>query len=140
MAILLYGCLAHGGKLVSLDDSAVVKDLAGADGSGGNSFAPYAVSQPLPPERLGGYAHFRRMVQRVPHDGAVTVKVTPWRDGADTGQQITRALSSMDQPVVDAPLSVTGSVFQVRVELSAFDAPASLGAGEYTIHPRRGAR
>lgn len=140
MALHAYGCQAHGGKLISLDDQAVVRDLAAANGTGGNTYDPYLVTHVLPMALVGAYGHFRQVVQRVPHDGAVTVKITPWRDGADTGQVITRVLASMDNPTVTAPLSATGSVFQFKVALSAFDAPASLGSGDYTVNPRRSAR
>jgi hypothetical protein len=140
MALPLFAVQAHGGKLISLDDAAVVKDLAALDGTGGNAYAPYVVSGVVSGGGPGGYGTFRRVIQRVPHDGAVTVKVTPWRDGQDTGQTITRTLAAGANPTVVAPLSVTGSVFQFKVELSAFDAPASLGAGELTIIQRRGTR
>lgn len=140
MPIPLFGAQAHGGKIISLDDPAVVKDLANLDGTGGNAYAPYLVSGVVSGDGPGGYGTFRRLIQRVPHDGAVTVKLTPRRDGQDTGQTITRPLAGGDNPTVVAPFSVTGSVFQFKIELSAFDAPASLGSGELTIIRRRSTR
>ena len=140
MAIATYGAQAHGGKIVSLDDQAVVKDLAALDGTGGNAYAPFMLSGILSPGEVGGYAKLRRLILRVPHDGAVTVRVTPWRDGLDTGQTIERVLGSTDNPTVVAPQDVTGSVFQEKVELSAFDGPASVGAGEIAMIPRRSVR
>jgi hypothetical protein len=140
MAIPTFGVQAHGGKIISVDDQAVVKDLALLDGSGGNAYAPYLLSGLMSPGEVGGYAKLRQCVLRVPHEGAVTVKVTPWRDGLDTGQIITRALALGDNPTVVAPQNVTGSVFQEKVELSAFDAPASVGAGELLMVARRSTR
>lgn len=137
MAIPLFGAQAHGGKIISLDDQSVVKDRAALAGTGGSSYAPYVLSTLVVGRDLGGYARLRRLVQRVPHDGGVVVKVTPWRDGADTGRTITRTLVAADNPTVVAPLSETGSAFQVKIELSSFDAPASLGSGALTINPRR---
>jgi hypothetical protein len=140
MAIPLFAAQAHGGKLISLDDQAVVKDLANLDGTGGNSYAGYVLSTYLPGADPVGYGTFRRLVQRVTHDGAVRVEVTPWRDGQDTGQTITRDLAVGDNPTVVAPASVTGSVFQAKVRLSNFDAAARLGGAEYVVIPRRSAR
>lgn len=138
--IPLYGVQAHGGKIISLDDPAVVKDLAAADGSGGNAYVGYVLSTQLPGSVPGGYSRFRRLQQRVPHDGGVTVTITPWRDGQDTGQEIERELEVADNPVVIAHVSVTGSDFQVKIALSDFDAPAALGEAAVTIIPRRSER
>lgn len=137
MAIPTFGVQAHGGKIISLDDQSVVKDLAALAGTGGNAYAPYMVSGVIAPGSVGGYARLRRLQQRVPHDGAVTVTVTPWRGGQDTGQTITRDLAIGDNPTVVTPFDVTGSVFQFKVVLSAFDAEASVGAGEFVAIPRR---
>lgn len=140
MALPCYSAQAHGGKIISLDDPAVVKDLAALNGTGGNAYVGYVLSTMLPDGSPTGYGTLRRVTQRVAHDGAVTVKVTPWRDGQDTGQTITRALAIGDNPTVVAALAATGSVFQVKWELSAFDAPARLGSGEVTIVDRRSQR
>lgn len=140
MAIPLYAAQAHGGKIISLDDQTVVKDLASAAGAGGNSYVAYVLSTLLPGSVVGGWSRLRRFVQRIIHDGAVTVAVTPWRDGSDTGQTIERDLETGDNPTVVADLAATGGVFQVKVELSDFDAPASLGEGAVTIIPRRSVR
>jgi len=140
MAIPLFAAQAHGGKIISLDDRAVVKDLANLDGTGGNAYAGYVLSTFLPGADPGGYGRFRRLTQRVLHDGAVRVEVTPWRDGQDTGQTITRDLAIADNPTVVAPASVTGSVFQVKVRVSNFDAPARLGTAEYEVLQHRGQR
>jgi hypothetical protein len=140
MAIPVYAAQAHGGKIISVDDPAVVKDLAALDGTGGNSYAGYVLSTYLRGTDPVGYGTFRRLIQRVPHDGAVRVEVTPWRDGQDTGQTITRDLAVGDNPTVVAPASVTGGVFQVKVRLSNFDAPARLGEAEYVVIQRRSVR
>lgn len=140
MAIEFYAAMAEGGKIVSLDDQSVVKDLAAAAGTGGNAYIGYLVNVLMDPGNVGGYGRFRRLVQRIPHSGAVTVSITPWRDGSDTGQTITRALTASDNPTVVAPSSVTGSVFQSKISLSSFDAPAAIGAGELTVVPKRSTR
>ena len=137
MAINLFGAQAHGGKLIALDDQALVTDLAALAGTGGNTFAAFVLSGRF---ASAGYAKLRRMIQAVAHAGAVTVTITPWRDGQDTGQTITRTLAIGDNENVTAPLSVTGSDFQLMVTLTAFDAPASLGSGDITVVPRRSQR
>lgn len=123
--------------MISLDDQTVVKDLAALDGTGGNAYAPFLLGALFALSAGVAYEKLRQVIQRVPHDGLVTVKVTPWRDGQDTGQVITRVLTPDDNPTVVAPLNATGSLFQIKVELSAFDAPASLGAGSITAIQRR---
>lgn len=140
MSIPLYAAQAHGGKIYSLDDQSVVKDLAALAGTGGNAYAPYLVTAAIAPMGVGGFAKLRKIVQRVPHDGAVTVAVRPYRDGSDTGQTISRTLASNDNPTVTAPVASTGSTFQFRFDLSTFSAVAALGAGEYGAEPKRSGR
>lgn len=140
MSIPTYGATAHGGKIISLDDQSVVKDLADATGTGGNAYIGYFLSGLFAVGGGQAYDKLRRMTQRVPHDGTVTVTVTPWRDGLDTGQTITRTLTPDDNPVIVVPLAVTGSHFQLRIALSSFDAPASLGSGSFRSIPRRSQR
>lgn len=140
MAIPLYAAQAHGGKLIELDAQSVVKDLAAADGTGGNAYAAFVLGALVDDGHAGGFGHLRRIIQRVTHDGAVTVKVTPYRDGNETGQVIQRTLGASDNPTVVAPVNQSGSTFQIRLELSAFDAVAALGSGEFTIIPRRSHR
>lgn len=140
MSIPLYAAMAHGGKIVSLDDQSVMKDLAALAGTGGTAFTAYIVSTEYATPKAGGYGKLRRAIQRVPHDGSVSVAVTPWRDGSDTGQTITKSLGPSDNRSVVAPLNVTGSSFQIKVALSTFDAAAALGAGELTLIRKRTVR
>lgn len=140
MPIPLYGVQAHGGKILSLDDPAVVKDLAALNGSGGNAYAGRFRSTPLPGSTVLGWSRFRRFIQRVFHLGAATLKVTPYRDEQPTGQTITRVLAVSDIGVVTAPLAATGSAFQVEVEVSGFTAEVQLGDAEAWIVPRRSER
>lgn len=140
MAIEFYAAEAHGGNIISLDDQSVVRDLAALAGTGGTAYVGYLLGVLVDDGAPGGYARFRRVVQRVPHDGAVTVTVTPYRDGAETGQTIERILGASDNPMVTAPFAISGSVFQHKVTLSAFDAPAAIGVAEFTIIPRRSQR
>ena len=134
MAIPLYGVEAHGGRIVTLDDDAVEQDLANSSGVGGNDYDCYVISTPFVGE---GWGTFRRAVQHVHHDGAVTVETTPIRDEQETGQTITDSLAIGDNYVVTAPLLVSGSSFAVKVALSDFDAPAELGRAEQWVVPRR---
>lgn len=137
MAIPIFAAQAQGGKILSLDDQAVVKDLANLDGTGGTAYTCFMRTTPF---QSSGYAHLRRLIQSIPHDGAVTVTVTPWRDDLETGQTITRTLAGGDTTELTFPLSVTGSQFHVKLSLSGFDAAASVGRGELTVMPRRSQR
>jgi hypothetical protein len=138
--IPLFGCQAHGGKIVQLDDDSVFTDLAAADGTGGTAFSPFMLSNPFDAGNEGGYSRLRRMVQTIEHEGAVTVTITPYRDGAETGQTITRTLASSDTPIVTAPLAVGATRFQVKVTVSAFDALVELGKAQLWLVARRSER
>ena len=136
--IPFYLVQAVGGKVLTIDDRAVVKDLAALAGTGGNSYTPTLV---IGPQKLtSGWSRMRRLVQRVPHDGAVTVTLTPIRDGQESGNVITRALDSTDVPTVTLPMAETGTEFQAQIELSAFDADCGLGEAELWVIPRRSIR
>src|SRR6266851_9033489 len=128
--IPLYGCIAGSGKIYSLDDPLVVKDIAALDGSGGTAFVPYLISTPFGIQFDLGYNRLRRFQQRIAHSGAVSVKITGVRDGQESGLPVTRALTIADIGVVNAPLGDAGSDFQIKLELSAYDAPAALGNSE----------
>jgi hypothetical protein len=136
MPIPTYGVEAHGGRIVTLDDEAVVKDLTDDAGSGGDAYVASVVPTPFD-TGIGGWSTFRRMVQHVHQGGAVTVEITAIRDEQDTGQSITRNLTTSSSFVVSAPLKVGGTTFSAKVELSAFDAPAELGKSEQWLVPRR---
>lgn len=136
--IPFYAALAGSGKILSFDDPAVVKDDAALNGSGGTAYAPFLVSAPA--SLKGGWGTLRRLDQRVAHDGAVTFKARAQRDGNDTGQEITRVIALSDQSQVEAPFFATGSEFAVRLELSAFTAPAALGPATLWVVPRRSTR
>ena len=140
MSIALYAVQADGGKIVSLDDQLVVKDLAALDASGGTAYTCSVLSTPFDDGDTGGWASLRRMIQDVPHDGAVTVVCTPHRDGLDTGQSITRTLTSADNSTIVVPFDVKGTAFQLNVALSVFDAAAGLGIADATLIPRRSQR
>lgn len=126
--IPFYGCEAGGGRILALDDASTAQDL-------GTAFEAYALSTEY--GTGGGFARFRRIVQAVHHTGAVTVTITPYRDGNESGPAIQRALAVGDNPIVQAPAAVGGTRFQVKVALSAFDAPAELGLAELWVVPRR---
>jgi len=138
MAIPLFAASASGGVITSMDDSAVVKDGAALAGTGGTAYAPTLKSGLIAPGQ--GYGTLRRLLQHVPHDGAVTVTVTAFRDGQEVGGPITRTLAAGDVGRAVAPLLASGNAFQVQVALSSFDAPAELGAAEVTVVGRRSQR
>lgn len=140
MSIPLYGCMAHAGTIVQLDDETVVADLAAENGSGGTAYTAFKVSSPFDMGLDAGYSKFRRATQHVHADGDVTVVVSPYRDGTPTGQEITRTLATGDNPVVDAPLSSLATTHQVKVTLSSFDAAAELGKARQYVVPRRDKR
>jgi hypothetical protein len=130
--IPLYGCSAHSGKILQLDDESVFSDQ-------GNAYAPYIISTPIG-VGVAGYGRFRRFVQAVPHEGEVTVTVTPYRDGAESGPAIVRPLAIAAAPYADAPMAAGATQFQIRVALSAFTAAAELGRAELHIVAHRGQR
>ena len=134
MAIPLFGVMAQGGKILSLDDQAVVKDLAALNGTGGSTYVPTMRTVPF---GAAQYNRLRRLVQALPHDGALTVTFTPWRDDQDTGQTITRTLAIGEANTVTVPFAVTGSTFQIELEVTSFGAAAEIGSGEVTLIPRR---
>ena len=140
MAIPVYLVSAHGGDIVQMDDLSVVKDLAAAAGTGGNSFTARFLSSLFDGGNAFGYSTFRRWTQHLHHSGAVTAVMTPWRDENDTGQDITRTLTSSSAPILTAPFKAGGTEFQVEIVLSAFDAECGLGEGAFEIVPRRGER
>ena len=123
MSLPLYGVEAHSGQVITLDDESVVKDQASSSGSGGNAYVAFVLST-IFDILAGGYATFRRAVQHVHADGAVTVDITPYRDQQESGSSITRVLAIGANPIVVAPLLAHVSNFQVKGALSAFDDPA----------------
>jgi hypothetical protein len=132
----MYGAEAHGGRIVTLDDEAVVADLATEAGAGGTAYSPFVLSTPFD-NGIGGWSTFRRAVQHVHAGGDVTVEFMPQRDEQDSGQTIERELATGDNFVVGAPLKVTGTTFALKVTLSEFTAPAELGKGQQWLVPRR---
>lgn len=138
MPIPLYGAMAHGGKIFSLDDPTVVKDMASSSGSGGNTYTPELLSSPF--DAGMAYGRLRRLVQQVRHDGTATLTFTPHRDGMETGQTISRSLAVGDSPHVTVPFAVDASEFQVAIAVTAMSAPVELGSGEVALIPRRSQR
>lgn len=139
MPIPLYGCQAHGGKIVSLDDPAVYRDLASVSGAGGSSYVGRLLSAPFT-GHPSGMSKLRRVVQRIAHLSAVTLTIRAFKDSFDTGQVTTRTVALSDVPLVTAPFNATGNEFQLLVELADFTAEASFGGAEYWIVPRRQSR
>ena len=134
MAISLYAVQASGGKILQLDDQSVVNDVTALDRSGGVAFTASILQAPF---AASAYAKLRRLIQTVRHEGTATATFTPWRDGSDTGEMITRPLVAGANDTVTVPFNVTGSEFQVAIVVSSFSAPVALGSGELTVIPRR---
>ena len=139
MPIPFYACRAEGPNIITLDDEAVQTDLAAENGTGGNAYIAFVTSTIFDVVD-GGYSTFRRAVQHVHADGAVTVKITPFRDENETGNTITRTLAIGANPIVTAPIAESGTNFQVKVALSSFSAAAELGKALQYVVPRRTAR
>ncbi len=140
MSIPLYGCEAHGGQVITLDDEAVVKDQAALAGTGGSAYAAFVLSTIFDVGLDGGYAKFRRTVQHVHADGAATVVMTPYSDQQESGSTISDTLSIGANPVVTAPVNESGTNFQVKQTVSVFNAAVELGKAQQYVVPRRSAR
>ncbi len=140
MAIPMYAVEAHSGKVITLDDEAVVKDQATAAGANGNAYAAFVLSTIFDEGLDGGYATFRRAVQHVHADGAVTVVMTPYRDQQESGNTISDTLAVGANPIVTAPVSEAGTNFQVKHTVSLFDAAVELGKAQQYVVPRRSTR
>jgi len=137
MPIPLYGTEAEGGRIVQLDDESVMNDLAALAGTGGSAIVPFVRSTIFDGGLDGGYSKFRRNVQHVHSAGGVTVVTTPYRDQQESGNTITDTLAVGASPVVVAPISETGTNFQVKVAVSSYTAAVELGKGQQHIVPRR---
>lgn len=131
-------CQAHGGKLITIDDRAVVTDLAAANGSGGTAYSPTLRTAPV---RGGGLVRgkLRAIRQRVPHDGACTVAIAVVTNGS-AGAPLSRAIALTGSPVVEIPAANSGEEFQLDITLSAFDADCGLSDAELFIIPQHGVR
>ncbi len=140
MSLPLYGVLAESGKVISMDDESVVKDLAALAGTGGNAFAPYVLSTVFDNGLAGGLSKFRRSVQHVHTAGGVTVVMTPYRDQQESGNTISDTLAVGANPVVTAPVNESGSNFQVKIAVSSYTAAVELGKAEQWVVPRRADR
>ena len=131
---------AVGGKIYSVDDALTVNDFAGADGSGGNAFQPFLLSTPFPLKRTLGFYDFRKFRQRVDAPSALTIMVTPWRDGSDTGQTISRTFPISTVDVTSTSLFVNGSDFQIKVTLSGYTRAVELVNASASFVARRRSR
>jgi hypothetical protein len=140
MSIPVFGVSQVGGKIVSLDDSQTVNDLASSDGTGGTAFSPFLLSTLFRLERTLGYYDFRKFRQRVDAPSALTITVTPWRDGTDTGQSISRMFPVSAVDVTSTSLWVPGSDFQVKVAFSGYTRPFEVGNASASFVPRRHSR
>lgn len=140
MAIPVYAVSQVGGKIYSLDDPTTVNDLTAADGTGGISISPFLLSTMFRLKRTLGWYDFRKFRQRVDAPSAVTIMVTPWRDGTDTGQILSRTFGVSQVDVTNTALWVSGSDFQVKVAFSGYTRAFEVGNASATFVPRRHSR
>lgn len=140
MAIPIFAVSQVGGKVISLDDPATVNDLAAIDGTGGTPYVPFVLSTLFQLKRTLGWYDFRKFRQRFDSPSAATIMITPWRDGSDTGQTITRQFNVSAVGVTNTPLWISGSDFQVKIVLSNFTREVQLGNASASFVPRRHSR
>ncbi len=140
MALPLYAVEAHSGQVLTLDDEAVVKDQAALAGTGGSAYEAFVKSTIFDRGLDGGFSRIRRAVQHLHTDGGATITLTPYRDQLESGNTIARVLAVGANPVVVMPMSETGTNFNVKFAVTAFDAAAELGKGQQYVVPRRSLR
>lgn len=138
--IPVYGVTSGRGQIVSLDDPQTVNDLADVNGNGGTLPTIFLLSTLFKLERTLGWYDFRKFRQRVDAPSALTIAVTPWRDGSDTGQVISRTFAVTAVDVTSTSLWVPGSDFQVKVAFSGFTRPFEVGNASASFVPRRHSR
>lgn len=138
--IPVYGVTATGGKVVSLDDANTVNDLADVNGAGGTAPTIFLLSTLFPLKRTLGWYDFRKFRQRVDAPTSLTIAVTPWRDGTDTGQVLSRTFPVSAVDVTSTSLWVPGSDFQVKVAFSGHTRPFEVGNASASFVPRRHSR
>lgn len=138
--IPLYGCIAGSGKICSLDDPTVVKDLAALAGTGGVAFIPYLISTPLSISSNLGYSRLRRFLQRLTHGATITLKITGIRDGRESGLPVTREISLSNVGLLNAPFNDQGSDFQIKLEVIDYTKPVALGNSEVYVVQHRSSR
>jgi hypothetical protein len=138
--IPIYAVSQVGGKIISLDDANTVNDLAAADGTGGMLPAIFLLSTLFPLKRTLGWYDFRKFRQRVDAPSALTISITPWRDGTETGQTIARMFPVSAVDVTSTSLWITGSDFQVKVAFSGFTRAFEVGNASASFVPRRHSR
>ena len=138
----LWGAMANGGKLYQLDDSTV-----GADQYvDANDYVAFVATLAMSPFTLGPgtYSSLRKLVVDVDTGADLTMTVQGMRDGAASGELMTRAVATTDAQDQIVPLKVMGSEFQVEIDLSGWPVTAtpaaSLGSASVTVVPRRGSR
>ncbi len=134
--IPFYLCTAHGGTITTIDDPAVVNDGCAANGSGGTAFTANLRPGPLRPGVVT-FGKLRRLVQRIVHDGDVTVSVMPIRDGQEAAA-IERTLEAGDAAQVVIPMNETGREFMIDITLSAWTAECGVSDAEMYLIPRGG--
>lgn len=127
---------AHGGRVLTIDDPAVTKDQADIDGVGGNDYEPQALVAPFEPGSKQ-FGRIRRMIQRVPHDGDVTVRLAVVHDGQES-VEMERTLESGDPAYAVFPLSETGRAFSLLFTFADWTADCGLADGQLIAVPRQG--
>lgn len=135
--IPLYGANASGNTVLQLDDTGTDTDLGSA------AFTASLTSAPFDGGNASGYETLRRLVQIVVVGSSATVVVTPTGDGSDyTGQAYTKNLVSTGgvEQVVEAPVQVPGTRFQMKVQVTAHVGKTELGEADMWFVGRRTTR
>lgn len=134
--IPLYMASATDAALFVIDDPALDTDE-------GVAFTARMRSAVFDAGPAGGYTKLRRIAQAVAIAGPVTVTVTPVVDGQVVDAQAeTFALVTEDgvEQVVESNVAVSGTRFQVQVEVTAHEGPTALGEADQWISRRRTTR
>lgn len=131
---------ATGPRVFSLDDPATVLDTAELNGTGGTAFVPYYVTAFLRGRAGHGWSGLRRIALRLSHVEPVTVVMTPLRDRQLSGHAITRSLALGAVGILTFPANESGSVFQYRIDVTAYASVVTFSDAEAYVLAARASR
>lgn len=134
--ISIYATSPSGDKLYVLDDPSSSTDF-------GESFVARLLTNAFE-GAVAGYNHLRRMTQAVSITNSATVTLTPLADNAEDATQgetfVLSAAVDGQRPVLDARPDVSGTIFQIQVEVTEHDGLTQLGEFDAFFQTRRTAR
>lgn len=131
--IPLYMASATDNALFVIDDPALDTDE-------GEAFTAKMRSAVFDAGPAGGYTKLRRITQAVALAGPVSVLVTPVVDGQIVDAQAEAFdLVTEDgvEQIIESNVAVSGTRFQVQVEVTAHEGPTALGEADQWISSRR---